>query len=242
MDVWKTKDTAGALGVSPTTVKRWVLHFSHYFQKDRLGHYIFSGQDVRRLQYVKERMEQGDSLEQITLPPLVEPGDNMMRLPATMITNADAVEDGTITADIWTAADAGASAMEKSSAMTAAAASTSGGAGSATTTANGSLDAIRLSCDTAELMSRIRHVEHTLSQKADEIVNLQVLQHRMELDELRQMVEQLIRSVEAAGTPNATPPVPSESAAPSEEPAASSLKLQIRHKKRGLLRSFFQFL
>lgn len=50
--------------------------------------------------------------------------------------------------------------------------------------------------DNGELLSRIREIERSVGQKADEVVSAQVLQHRAELDELRQMVSQLASTIE----------------------------------------------
>lgn len=241
MVVLKTKDTADALGVSPTTVKRWVLHFSRCFQKDRLGHYVFSEQDVCRLQYIKSRIEQGSSLEQIELPTLdvsgsekdsaidneiignvmnehavnektERPVDEMTENPVNEI-NKHAVNEMT---------ERPVNEINKMSEY------------------NEAYKINKMNGESAELMSQIRQIEYALAHKADEVVSTQVLQHRMELDELRRIVEQLALTVEALQKPMLKPLVACEE--PSPPSAKPHIMPPVRHKKRGLLRSLFQFL
>lgn len=274
MGVLKTKDAADALGVSPTTVKRWVLHFSHCFQKDRLGHYAFTEQDISRLQFIKHRIEEGSGLEQIELPAYEDDRDGLeqrlgqrndrglnrdemgqgnerttsgvelsrLNEHRTSETPADrqnpqrtsGIEAGKQNALRMSGTEAG-----KPNALRAS--GTEAGKQNSQSLRNFWSEQSARSEDSAELLSRIRQIEYTLAHKADEVVSTQVLQHRMELDELRQIVEQLalsvealhqpaIRAIAAASEDNATPP-----AKPQTLPAA-------RHKKRGLLRSLFQFL
>lgn len=61
--------------------------------------------------------------------------------------------------------------------------------------------------DNGELLSRIREIERSVGQKADEVVSAQVLQHRAELDELRQMVSQLAATIETLNGKGTKPPV-----------------------------------
>jgi chromosome-anchoring protein RacA len=173
MSALKTKDAAEALGVSQTTIKRWVFNFSHTFQKDRFGHYIFTEQDISRLHYIKSRVELGDSIDQITLP---------SDIPAEPAKNDKDGDD-----------------------------------------------------DTAEMISRIRQIERSLAQKADEVVSMQILQHRKELEELRRVVEQLAASVESMQGP--APKQPGL-----QEEIHNSAMRQVHNKKRSLFRSLFQFL
>lgn len=221
MGVLKTKDTAVALGVSPTTVKRWVLHFSHCFQKDRLGHYVFSEQDIRRLQHIKSRIEQGSTLEQIELPSLDVAGSEpeQIKLPSLDVAGSERV--GTVVDNVIEMA--GNAMIEY--------------VRNEINELNEAHTRDKVNEESAELMSQIRQIEYTLAHKADEVVSMQVLQHRLELDELRRIVEQLVHSVEALQKPKLRP------LAAVEEPASPPpAKPQVRHKKRGLLRLLFQFL
>ncbi|WP_372663474.1 MerR family transcriptional regulator [Cohnella sp.] len=141
--ILKTKDAAELLGVSQTTIKRWASHFPSFFHKDRNGHYALSDKQISLLIYIKDRVEQGDSLDQITLPtnPVLEPLKPFDSLTTPM----------------------------------------------------------------DDMISRLREVERSLEQKADEVVSAQVLQHRVELEELRQVVAQLAASVETMRNPAPKP-------------------------------------
>lgn len=83
-----------------------------------------------------------------------------------------------------------------------------------------------------DVLTRILQMERRLDQKADEVVNAQILQHREELEELRRMIEQLAASVENARQPlpamNDTRKTDSEPKQPATPP-----------RKRSLFRSMF---
>lgn len=89
----------------------------------------------------------------------------------------------------------------------------------------------------SELLTRMDHIERTLDQKADEVVMIQLLQQRKELEELRLMIKEVAASLE--------PLQKTSSQAPSmlEEfhPAAAS-RLPAPPRKRSLLRTFFSLL
>ncbi len=180
----KTKEAAEKLGISQTTVKRWASQYPSSFPKDRLGHYIFSDREIRLLLYIKNEVDQGNTLEQILLPvPYV-----------------------------------------------------------ATQPRRSEVDLFEL--EENEVLSRIREVERSLTQKADEVVSAQVLQHRSELDELRQMVAQLAASVENLQETRTKTAMPrDELRLPSLGHASGHTSVQATGqtptRKRGFFRSFF---
>jgi chromosome-anchoring protein RacA len=88
-----------------------------------------------------------------------------------------------------------------------------------------------------ELFSRIHEIERSLGQKADEVVSSQVLQHRSELEELRQMISQLAATVEIMQNPS-----PKSFALPVEFYSANADKPLLPARKRGFFRSFFTVL
>lgn len=88
-----------------------------------------------------------------------------------------------------------------------------------------------------EVLSRIVYIERSLDQKADEVVSVQLLKQREEIEELRQVVKQLAASIETIQKPSSK----IHSLRDEVHPAASS-RLQSPPRKRGLLRSFFSFL
>ena len=184
MNTMKTKDASMLLAVSQTTIKRWASQFPSDFQKDRLGHYVFTGQQINLLLYIKDQIEQGNTLDQITLPvsPVADP-EKKLKIAAVP-------------------------ASEN------------------------------------ELLSRIREVERSVQQKADEVVSAQVLQHRAELDELRQMVAQIAAAVEIMQGRAAKPVMQQdELRIPSFGKPSASTQVQAPDpasvRKKGFFRTFF---
>ena len=88
-----------------------------------------------------------------------------------------------------------------------------------------------------EIWSRIKDIEHALDQKANEVVSIQLLQQRTELEDMRIMIKQLAVSLETMQKPNI-------SSFPSYEELqpVATVKLTAHPRKRGILRSFFSFL
>lgn len=79
----RTQEVCGKIGVSPTTLKRWVAHFPSVFHKDQLGHYWFGEQELQVLRHIKAEVRSGVRLEQIRLPMLPE-GNARMELAAAV--------------------------------------------------------------------------------------------------------------------------------------------------------------
>jgi chromosome-anchoring protein RacA len=176
MEMYKTKEVADLLSVSQTTIKRWAAMFPAYFPKDRFGHYIFSPQEVSQLKSIQSRIDQGETLDSITLTGsklTAEPMQPARPLP---------VQDKPM----------------------------------------------------QELLSRIVYIERSLDQKADEVVSVQLLRQREELEDLRRMIQQLALSIETMQQHR------HQAAAAYEElhPIAAA-KLKAPPKKRSLLRTFF---
>jgi chromosome-anchoring protein RacA len=88
-----------------------------------------------------------------------------------------------------------------------------------------------------DLLTRIEHIEHSLDQKADEVVSIQLLQQREELEELRQMIVQLAASIETIQIPSSKTYLTPEEIHPD-----AIAKHQATRRKRGLLRSIFSLL
>jgi chromosome-anchoring protein RacA len=198
MILMKTKDVSEYLGVSQTNIKRWASHYPLAFNKNHVGHYVFTEQEVQLLLYIKNQISQGKALHQISLP--VEP---VLSVPSPLPLRHMPSKP-------------------------------------------------RADQTRNDMISRIREVERSLQQKADEVVTFQVLQHRAELEELRGMIEQIAVSVEKMqkpgvdrftfqeGTGPAT--VGITSAASSAQKFIASAKAQEPLppiKKRGFFRSFF---
>lgn len=85
-----------------------------------------------------------------------------------------------------------------------------------------------------ELFTRLVYIERSLDHKADEVVSVQLLQQRQELEDLRRMIQQLAASIETIQQPR------SQAAAAYEDlHRVAAAKLKTPPKKRSLLRTFF---
>ncbi|QHT59079.1 MerR family transcriptional regulator [Paenibacillus lycopersici] len=82
-----------------------------------------------------------------------------------------------------------------------------------------------------DMLTRILQVEQRLEQKADEVVNAQIRQHREELEELRRMIEQIAASIEYTRHP-----LTAMDELRKNEPKAPAAE---KPRKRGLFRSMF---
>ena len=88
-----------------------------------------------------------------------------------------------------------------------------------------------------ELISRINYIEQALDQKANEVVSIQLLQQRAELEDMRLMIKQLAVSIETMQKPKNSSYSPYEELQP-----VATVKLTAPPRKRSLLRTFFSFL
>jgi len=160
-----TREAAERLGVSQTTLKRWVSHFPDAFPKDRLGHYMFTEKEMEWLEKIKEDVRSGLPIESVKLP-----GRHVEPAP---------VPPGE---SLWSGENRDSDGSPES------------------------------------LLLRLQQLERKVDQKADEVVTAQIYQHRLELEELRQMIRQVAAAVEsmrqtAAGldaepVPRQAPPAP----------------------------------
>lgn len=181
MEFLKTKEAAELLSVSLTTIKRWAVTFPDFFPKDRFGHYSFSEQQISLLNYIKDHINQGETLESINLNLANDklPSNPLQEKPL-LYTDSNPIEN---------------------------------------------------------ILSRINDIEHALDQKANEVVSIQLLQQRAELEDMRLMIKQLAVSLESMQKPNRK----SLSSYDELHPVATA-KLTAPPRKRGLLRSFFLIL
>ncbi|MEK3659652.1 MerR family transcriptional regulator [Paenibacillus sp. FSL F4-0236] len=85
-----------------------------------------------------------------------------------------------------------------------------------------------------DILSRIHYIERTLDQKADEVVMIQLLQQREELEDLRIMIKQLAATLEPMQVSKGNAFTSNEASHP-----VTTARLPSPPRKRGLLRSFF---
>lgn len=78
-----TKDVAVILGVSSSTIKRWVRQLELPMERNERGHYIFQKEDISVLKNVHEQIQNGVNL--LNLAPLPEGKirKGVVRIPET---------------------------------------------------------------------------------------------------------------------------------------------------------------
>lgn len=62
-----TSAVAKLLGVSPSTVQRWVKQLELRTERNELGHYLFTEEDFSLLKQVQDQLNQGMILQEVTI-------------------------------------------------------------------------------------------------------------------------------------------------------------------------------
>ncbi|WP_312474827.1 MerR family transcriptional regulator [Neobacillus sp.] len=131
-----TSDVAKLLGVSTSSIQRWVKQLGLPMEKNERGHYHFTSEDIELLKKIHEQLQNGTLIHDIS--PLRE-----KKSPRKGVVKA--VEN-----DV---------ALEK-------------------------------------LFSKVSKLEISLNTKADSVVSYQLLQHRREIEDLQNHVNQLSQQLE----------------------------------------------
>lgn len=127
-----TKAVAKLLGISTSTVQRWVKQLNLETERNELGHFIFSEEDIELLKQVKQQLQEGVLLQDISI-----------QLPKRTGIVKQTQENENIN----------------------------------------------------ELILKVKNIENSLNQKADEVVSYQILQHRREMEELQEQISLLTERV-----------------------------------------------
>lgn len=61
-----TSEVAKLLGVSPSTVQRWVKQLGLPMEKNERGHYYFNDVDIDQLKEIHEQLQSGTLIQDIT--------------------------------------------------------------------------------------------------------------------------------------------------------------------------------
>ena len=62
-----TSAVAKLLGVSPSTVQRWVRQLGLQMERNELGHYLFKDEDIDLLKQVQDQLNKGMILQNVTV-------------------------------------------------------------------------------------------------------------------------------------------------------------------------------
>lgn len=159
-----TNAVAKMLGVSPSTIQRWVKQANLKMKRNELGHYVFSDESIEVLKSIKDQVNNGVLLQDI------------------------------------------AAASKK--------------------TRQAAVKAEVSHPDFDKLTAKMNELEAKLERKADEIVSYQLLQHRREIEELNDTINDLKDRIELLEERNAKEQVAAEKliAAGTEENFLKKLK------------------
>nr|WP_295969724.1 MerR family transcriptional regulator [uncultured Bacillus sp.] len=78
-----TRAVAKLLGISVSTVQRWIKQLDLEMERNELGHFIFSDEDIELLKEVKMQLQQGKILQEIEI------GSNSKRILPMKIEQSD---------------------------------------------------------------------------------------------------------------------------------------------------------
>lgn len=132
-----TKSVAQLLGISTRTVQRWVKQLNLDMARNDLGHFIFTEEDIELLKQVKNQLDEGVLLQDVSVK------RNNRTGVVKNVQNVTTVEP--------------VQPESKPSELN-------------------------------EMEEKIKKIESSLEQKADSVVSYQLIQHRREIEELRNQV------------------------------------------------------
>ncbi|MDQ0154595.1 MerR family transcriptional regulator [Robertmurraya andreesenii] len=157
------------LGVSSSTIQRWVKHLGLEMERNEFGHFIYTEEDISMLKEFKEQIQKGVPVQEIQIK---------------------------------------------------------------RQTRRGSVKVQERPIGHLQLLERIKRMERALDDKADSVVTYQLLQHRREIEELRNQIQQLQQLIDKNLSIHEEPPSTPTHLKPSEP---------IKHKKKMRIRSLFGF-
>lgn len=83
-----TSEVAKLLGVSNSTIKRWVKELGLSMERNERGHYLFNQEDIEYLRFIQEQIQNGILLHEVTMPD-TKPRKGVVKLGESDKTNDD---------------------------------------------------------------------------------------------------------------------------------------------------------
>ncbi|MGG4489526.1 MerR family transcriptional regulator [Metabacillus idriensis] len=77
-----TSQVAKLLGVSPKTVQRWVKQLNLQMERNELGHYLFTDEDINTLRDIKDQLNQGILFHEVRVAEKKPPRKGMVKTEA----------------------------------------------------------------------------------------------------------------------------------------------------------------
>lgn len=171
-----TSEVAKLLGVSKSTIKRWVKQLELPLGRNDRGHYIFSEEDIDLLKKIQEQITQG-----ILIQDALQAKEKRSRIGVVMTEGTEQRPN--------------------------------------------------------KLIERMDELERNLRSKADDIVSYQILQHRREIEDLQNEVENLTKRLQKVEALLEETKKTTEK----EKPIVSDQAKLAKRKKKNSVISFFGF-
>ncbi|MDR6122869.1 chromosome-anchoring protein RacA [Bacillus sp. SLBN-46] len=130
-----TSEVAKSLGVSSSTIQRWVKQLELPMEKNDRGHYHFTSEDIDQLKTIHEQLQNGTLLQEIA-----------------PVKARKSFRKGIVTA------------VEKDEVL-------------------------------EKIMQKVNNLEVSLNTKADSVASYQLLQHRQEIEDLKNQVKHLTKQL-----------------------------------------------
>lgn len=167
-----TSEVTKKLGVSPSTVKRWIKQCNLDLERNELGHYIYSEKDLQILTDHKEKMILANSPTETSVKK--EPRKGKVLLQKAIIQQLDEVNKEILTSSQNHSDHQKLDVANK------------GEISSQKNQENPSIE---------KLIEKVAIIESCLANKADSVVVYQVLQHRKEIEELENQISLLTERI-----------------------------------------------
>jgi chromosome-anchoring protein RacA len=171
-----TGEVAKLLGVSKTTIKRWVKRMNLPLERNERGHYQFDEEAVEQLKFIQNQVNNGVFLHEIsaTSEKTIRKGTVKQQVDKDRVDSEKTIRKGTVKQQI----DKDSVDSEK-------------------TIRIGTVKQ-QIDKDPAveELAEKVASLEKKMEKKADSVASYQLLQHRREIDELQKLVKALSAKVE----------------------------------------------
>jgi chromosome-anchoring protein RacA len=169
-----TSAVAKMLGVSPSTIQRWVKQANLQMERTELGHYQFSEESIEVLKEIQKQLNNGVLLQDLTIK------GKKARKATVSIPSPDGMFE--------------------------------------------------------QILARMEQLERKVNGKADDVVSYQILQHRREIEEMKEEMAKLRETIEILQQPAAGL---EENALPEAKSIFAQNMAFKKIRKRNFITSFF---
>jgi chromosome-anchoring protein RacA len=191
-----TGEVAKLLGVSKTTIKRWVKRMNLPLERNERGHYQFDEEAVEQLKFIQNQVNNGVFLHEIsaTSEKTIRKGTVKQQVDKDRVDSEKTIRKGTVKQQIDKDSVDSEKTIRKGTIKQQI---DKDSVDSEKTIRIGTVKQ-QIDKDPAveELAEKVASLEKKMEKKADSVASYQLLQHRREIDELQKLVKALSAKVE----------------------------------------------